>query len=154
MHKPVHNNSNVCDLLPNLHHSDSSLLLLLLLLYVQFKIQVVLYRSVDVYTNSRERERERLFFLSGRIPFSFERPWRRRNPSKVLLPFSFVKQSRNMYIRITESKERVSSLNGFFSLNYGLCLRVEESKSKGSNSMAVNIDHFEKEKELSFSISQ
>ena len=27
MHKPVHNNSNVCDLLPNLHHSDSSLLL-------------------------------------------------------------------------------------------------------------------------------
>jgi hypothetical protein len=64
MHKPVHNNSNVCDLLPNLHHSGSSLLLLLLLLllYVQFKIQVVLYRSVDVYTNSRERERGSSFY--------------------------------------------------------------------------------------------
>ena len=107
-----------------------------------------------MYTQTAERER--LFFLSGRIPFSFERPWRRRNPSKVLLPFSFVKQSRNMYIRITESKERVSSLNGLYSLNYGLCVRVEESKSKGSHSMApVNIDHFEEEKELlSFPISQ
>ena len=104
-----------------------------------------------MYTQTAERER--LFFLSGRIPFSFERPWRRRNPSKVLLPFSFVKQSRNMYIRITESKERVSSLNGLFSLNYGLCVRVG-IKSKGSNSMAVNIDHFEEEKELlSFPIS-